>query len=302
MKNDVPALLGVVDQKVDEVDHMVSVITPVLNGVKYVERCIQSVLRQGYPRIEHVFADGGSIDGTLEMLSHYTSLYPDRIRYVSGPDKNAADGWNKGLEMARGEIFGWLGADDTYEPDAVQTVVKFFKSNPRAVFAFGDCNIIDDKNGKTVRFEAMGGNASEQLQKLLTGPNYIATTSAFYKREVVERVGIMDTRLNGNGCDLDYWIRVAKVYDLHRIGEVLSNFRLREDSTSGSKDALRRNSRDLYLISRRHGGSIFSNYGVVHFGSPLLRLCRPILGPLYPFVSDKIVYPLVRKARKLGGA
>ena len=79
---------------------LVSIITPVLNGIKYLETCIQSVLSQSYPYIEHIFIDGGSSDGSLDILTNYKAKYPDRIRFISEPDKGACDAWNKGLEMA----------------------------------------------------------------------------------------------------------------------------------------------------------------------------------------------------------
>ncbi len=102
---------------------LVSVITPVLNGVKYLEECIQSVLKQGYPNIEHILVDGASTDGTEEMLASYQAKYPDRIRFISEPDEGIGVAMNKGLWMAKGGIFGGLMADDFYEPEAVQAVV-----------------------------------------------------------------------------------------------------------------------------------------------------------------------------------
>jgi len=80
----------------------VSIITPVLNAIKYLEACIQSVLHQSYPHIEHIFVDGGLTDGTLEMLANYQAKYRDRITFISEPDKSAGEAWNKGFRIARG--------------------------------------------------------------------------------------------------------------------------------------------------------------------------------------------------------
>lgn len=268
---------------------LVSIITPVLNGIKYLEPCILSVLTQSYPYIEHILVDGGSTDGTLEMIKSYQDKHPDRIRYITGQDENAADAWNKGLSLARGYILGWLGSDDTCETDAIKIVTKFFRTNPDAYFVYGDYNIIDERKGRTTRYKASGGN----LEQLLNGPFDMSTTSAFYRREVITQIGLMDTRLNGIGCDLDYWIRVADVFKMYKIDEVLSNFRVHEDSTCGSKDAFQKYARVKYVISRRHGGHIWSNYGIVFFGSPLIRLLRPVMGPLYHFISHRLIYPLM---------
>ena len=124
---------------------LVSIITPVLNGAKYLEACIESVLSQSYPHIEHVFIDGISSDGTSDVLSNYRANYPVRIRFISEPDRGSNDAANRGIRIARGGIFGLLPSDDMYEPDAIQTVVKFFRANPDAYFVFGDCNYINEK-------------------------------------------------------------------------------------------------------------------------------------------------------------
>lgn len=290
MDNRASQCKGVDERKVviDNPPVSVSIITPVLNGIKYLEACIQSVLNQSYPYIEHVFVDGGSADGTLDMLTSYKARYPGRIRFISEPDKSAGEAWNKGLKMARGDIFGWLGADDTYEPDAVLTVVEFFSSNLGAFFVFGDANVIDERNGTIKRVKAKDFDLEEAINGYLD----IVTTSVFYRREVVEKVGLMDTR--ETGVERDYWIRAGKVFKLYRIEKVLSNFRLRKDSGSGRKEAFRIYSREGYIVSRRHGGGIFSIYGVRYFGTPIIELLQPVLGRYYPFIHLRLVYPFVR--------
>ena len=272
---------------------LVSIITPVLNGIKYLEACIESVLSQSYPYIEHIFVDGGSSDGTLDMLASYRARYPDRIRFISEPDKGACDAWNKGWRMAKGEIFGWLGSDDVYEPDAITTVVEFFRSNPDAYFVFGDRNFINEK-GEII------GNAKKKdfdLEEAINDACYIPTASAFYKREVIKKVGFMDTSMNA--CDLDYWIRAGKVFQIYRVEKLLSHFRIHKDSVSGSKGAFKMYAREDFIISRRHGGRIFSGYGIRYFGAGIIEWLRPILGPLYPFIYHRVVYPFVRWVRRI---
>jgi glycosyltransferase involved in cell wall biosynthesis len=231
---------------------LVSIITPVLNGVKYLEICIQSVLNQSYPNIEHIFIDGGSTDGTLDMLLSYQAKYPHRIRFVSEPDKSAGEAWNKGWGIAKGEIFGWLGADDVYEPDTIMTVVEFFGINPDAYFVFGDCNNIDEKG----RLISRSYSEDFDLEEAINDTCCIPCPSAFYKREVIEKVGLLDTR--ERGVELDYWIRVGKVFKIHRIGKTLSNFRIHEGGFTSSKEANKLYALEGFAINRRHGGSIFS--------------------------------------------
>lgn len=201
---------------------LVSIITPVFNSIKYLETSIKSVLNQSYTNIEHVFVDGCSTDGTLDVLKKYSSKYPGRIRFISEPDKGkgfawngAVAAWNKGWKIAEGDIFGWLGADDMLEPDAVMTVVEFFRVNPNAHFVFGACNVIDEKGD--VVYE--GGTKDFDLEHMINDGNPISSTSVFYRRKVIERIGFLDTSINS--ADYDYWIRVGKVFQIRRIDKTL---------------------------------------------------------------------------------
>ena len=258
---------------------LVSIITPVFNGVKYLEACIQSVLNQTYPYIEHVIVDGGSTDGTVEILSTYQAKSPDRIRFISEPDRGAGDAWNKGLRMARGEIFGWLGADDTYEPDAIHVVVEFFRSNPNAYFVFGSCNYINEKGNIIRRCQTKDFD----LEEIINYSNYVPCTSLFYKQEAVEKVGWLDTK----GNDLDFLIRAGKIFQIHRIEKVISNFRIHEGSaTTGSSKEMRRMwLREDCFVSRQHGGRFFSGYCRRYYRFVIIEQLRPILGTVYPLIQ-----------------
>lgn len=114
---------------------LVSMITPVLNADKYLESCINSVLNQNYNNIEHVFVDAGSKDMTLDILRKYRQDYPKRIRFASGKDKGACDAWNKGWEIAAGDILGWLGADDVLE-EGLSAWLLIFSIQSRCQFCF----------------------------------------------------------------------------------------------------------------------------------------------------------------------
>jgi len=239
---------------------LVSIITPVLNSIDYIEQCIRSVLSQDYPYIEHVFIDGGSTDGTLEVLMKYQKQYPEKIVVFSDSrlNKGAGEAWNVGWKIAKGDIFGWLGADDFYEPDAISTVVKFFQENPDAYFVFGDCNVINNK-GEISTYP----RKNYDLKTLINTKNFIPTPSAFYKREVIEKVGLMDTSVTGG--DWDYWVRVGKLFTLHYIPKTLSNFRVHHQSISGNKNALRMYIYDDFKISRRYGGRLFSLRALLYY-------------------------------------
>ena len=272
------------ENKVITGNPLVSIITTTFNSIKYLETCIQSVLNQGYPYIEHVFVDGGSSDGTLDMLASYQARYPERIRFISEPDRGSVDAWNKGWTIARGDIFGWLGSDDVFEPDAMATVVEFFKANPDAHFVFGGCNIINE-TGELIRKYQI---KDFDLEEVINDAHYIPCPSAFYRREVIEKVGFLDINLN----ELDYWIRVGKVFQIYRMDKVLSNFRVHPDSISYSKGADKMYARKSFIISRRHGGSLFSPRAiryyrlvVIYYRLAIINFLRPVLGPIYPVIG-----------------
>jgi len=259
---------------------LVSIVTMVLNGARYLEPCIKSVLAQTYPDIEHILVDGASTDGGVDLLKAYAGRYPDRIRFISEPDRGTGDAWNKGLGMARGEILGWIGADDTYEPCAVETVVNFFRANPNAQFVYGNINFIDAQGAVTGTFEAKDVVLDELINEYCAVP----TPAAFYKPAVFERVGGFDDL----GNDLDFFIRVAKAFRMHRIDKVLSNFRIHEGSqNSGNRMGVRLMwKREDALVSRRHGGRFLSGYRRRYYQLLLTQRLRRMLGPVYPVVKS----------------
>ncbi len=265
------------DNKGTSANPLVSIVTPILNSARYLEICIRSVLNQTYPRIEHVFIDGGSTDGTLEILASYSSQYPGRIRFISEPDKMVGEAWNKGLVMAKGDILGWLGADDTYEPDAIMTVVAFFRDNPEAYFIFGDCNMIDEKGNFIRKLKSKDFSLDEAINDAC----YISTPAAFYRRELIEKVGSFDTTIHG--CDLDYWIRAGRKFKLYRVEKLLANFRHHNKSTTGVKGADKMNALEGYTIMRRYGGKFFSPRMLYYlvYSNPVTAWMAPLLKPFW---------------------
>jgi len=270
---------------------LVSVITPVFNSIKYLEICIQSVLSQSYPYIEHVFVDGGSSDGTLDLLASYRARYPDRIRFISEPDKGHGDAWNKGWKMAGGDVFGWLGSDDAYEPDAVMMIVEFFRSNPDAYFVHGNCNVINESGEVIRKIQARDFDLKVALSDSIHG----ATPSMFYKREVIEKVGAVDPAIIAS--DFDFCVKAVKSFKIYRIEKVLSNFRMHKHSTSGLEGINRIYRREHFRIIRRHGGRILSFYSIRYFTLEVVDWLRPVLGPVYPFAYN--IYDGLRRRIKL---
>ena len=128
----------------------VSVITAVFNGAKTIQDCIKSVSGQIYPNIEHIIIDGGSTDGTLEVIKRYTEK---RVNIVSEPDNGIYDALNKGIRQASGEVIGLLYSDDFYAHDRVIEKVAdiFMKYNIDS--CYGDLQYVDKNNpDKVIRY------------------------------------------------------------------------------------------------------------------------------------------------------
>jgi glycosyltransferase involved in cell wall biosynthesis len=261
---------------------LISIITPILNRIKYLEPCIKSVLNQDYPYIEHVFVDGGSTDGTVEMLSNYKAKYPDQIALVieadSVPGSGCGEAWNKGLRMAKGNILGWLGSDDMLSgSDAIQTVVEFFTSNPDAYFVHGSCEYVNEK-GERLRIHKA---KNVTLDELVNYRNPIACPSAFYRRTVIETIGGVDDY----GNDYDLMIRIAKSFTIHHLEDVLSKFRVHRESDTGNLASNIRIMKKDYLVSRRHGGRILSRFGKRYFVFTAIK--RLGLLPVYSYLLQR---------------
>jgi glycosyltransferase involved in cell wall biosynthesis len=278
---------------------LVSIVTPLRNGIKYLETCIQSVLNQSYPHIEHVIVDGGSTDGSLDVLASYRARYPERIRFVSEPDNGVGEALNRGLKLAQGEILGWLDSDDLYEPSAVKAAVGFFRSHPDVYYVFGGCDIINEAGEVIGKVPIKDFN----FKKVVRGEHYISLSAAFYRREVIERVGDFNTIGNA----FDYWVRIAQQFQMYRLDETLCRWRLYRNSVGFSNDArkvgtIRQKVREDYLLCRQYGAGIFARRCRKYYLYVVLNKMR-----LFHFLNRNVRlglrrYRLVDRAmRALGG-
>lgn len=196
---------------------LVSVVTPSYNTAQYIESTLHSVAIQDYPNIEHIIYDGGSKDGTIEILERFP-----KVDWVSEPDNGQSDALNKGFKKAKGKYIGWLNSDDLYTEGAVKKAVEYLESHPEVAMIYTDLNIIDEKDdiyGFTKGMEF-------SLESLLEN-NPVKQPTLFMRREVIDILKGVDVNLHFV-MDRELWLRmVMKGFKIKYLpGWVNASFRL----------------------------------------------------------------------------
>lgn len=210
----------------------ISIVTPSFNQVQFIERTLRSVLDQeGDFDLEYCVLDGGSTDGTLDILRRFE----DRLTWTSGPDKGQTDAINKGLRAATGDIVGWVNSDDILMPGALAKVAAAFASNPQAEWVHGRCEIIDINDQPIRRWISRYKHfraRRHSFENLLT-ENYVSQMTAFWRRRAHDHVGYLDESLK-LAFDYEFWLRLAKRGDPVYVGDTIACFRWYETSKSGA--------------------------------------------------------------------
>lgn len=179
---------------------LVSIVTPSFNQAQFLEETIRSVLGQGYPNLEYIVVDGGSTDGSVDVIRRFE----DRISWwVSEPDSGQAEAINKGLQRAGGEYVAWLNSDDLYLPGAIQHAVDILGKNPDASMVYGDGILIDSAK------RILDWHCYPQLSALdLMCWDVLLQPAVFMRRSALEQAGYLDPRYH-LVLDHELWIRMA---------------------------------------------------------------------------------------------
>ena len=246
----------------------ISVITPSFNQAKYLEATIQSVLSQKGVELEYIIIDGGSTDGSLDIINRYSRQL---AYWVSEPDQGQTDAINKGFARATGDILAWLNSDDTYKPGALAEAVAYLAENPAVGLVYGDCDYIDREGRVIGRFPA----AQTDYRKLRQGYVHIPQQAAFFRGELWRQVGPLDPSFYF-AMDYDLWVRLAKTKPVKYLPRVWANFRLHSDAKTISADD--RCWPEMLRVHYREGGSplsiIVAKHWVRKAAAPLIRLRR----------------------------
>ena len=188
----------------------VSIVTPSFKQAVFLEDTIQSVLSQDYPNLEYIIIDGGSTDGSVEIIEKYA----DRLTYwVSEKDAGQADAINKGLERVTGDVVAWLNSDDIYLPGTIHAAVKALEANLDCGMVYGDVQSVDAKGQplNLTRYDDWG------LDDLLSF-KIIGQPAVFMRRSVLEKAGALDTHFHFL-LDHQLWVRMANLADMKYVPE-----------------------------------------------------------------------------------
>jgi len=201
----------------------VSIVTPVFNGAKWIDKCIQSVLNQDYPNIEHIIVDGGSTDGTLNICSRYPHLI-----IHSKKDRGQSHAINKGFALAQGDILGWLCADDEYYPGAVQAAVKGVIEGYDVLMG---CSRFIDARGIVIGDHPANKHDHYDHAMLLRFWKYtpISQPATFWTRKMWDTCGPAKENLFF-AMDYDLWLRMSQKTTFQRISTYMAKYRIHPEA------------------------------------------------------------------------
>lgn len=209
----------------------ITIITPSFNQARFIERTIRSVLDQDYPNLEYIVIDGGSRDGTVDILRKYEG----RLTWISERDKGQADAINKGINRSTGDIIAYLNSDDVYEKDALARVAGYFSVHPDAMWLTGKCRIIDERDREVRRPITAYKNLMLRhfSYSLLLVTNPVSQPATFWRREALREIGLFDEDQH-LVMDYDYWLRMGRKYPLAVLDAYLAGFRVYAASKTSS--------------------------------------------------------------------
>lgn len=228
----------------------ISIITVALNSAEYIEDCIKSVISQDYQDVEYIIIDGGSTDGTIDIIKRYE----DKIaKWISEPDKGIYDAMNKGITLALGDIVGFVHADDMLNDKFVisKIVDSFITQNADAIY--GDALIVNRNNINIINRKWIGGDFKKGGFKYGWAPPHL---SFYVKKDVYRKYGFFRTDLKIS-ADYEFMLRVLYMHNIkvHYLPIFIPRFRLGGTSTKDIYNILRSNY-ECYLAWKLNGISM----------------------------------------------
>jgi len=236
-----------------------SIVTPSYNQKRFLEETILSVISQRYPHLEYIVMDGGSTDGSVEILRKYER---DISYWTSGKDNGQSDAIRRGFSRARGEIFAYINSDDTYVPSALRRVGEFFEANPGIDLVYGNMDFVAGDGARLfTAFPVL------DLRILLYENRFIPQQAMFWRRTLYERSEGVDPGFRF-AMDFDLTLQFLKAgASIAKMHDILANFRVHGDAKSSTiRDVMEAEIREA--ISR-HYPEVLSESGWNRFAKKL---------------------------------
>jgi hypothetical protein len=268
----------------------VTLVTPSLNQARFLEASLRSVLLQGYPALEYLVMDGGSSDGSPEIIRRYA---PFLSGWSSEPDRGQAHAINKGLARASGRIVGWLNSDDRLLPGALFAVARFAAANPGAVAWVGACRSVTS-SGRLVYVQRPRGLTRDGLADW-GGAGQISQPACFFSREAAARVGFLDERLHF--ClDVDFWLRLAGQGPFAATEEPWAEETLHAAAKTSAERG--RSLAELHLVQIRHGYEAIAMVQLGHELQEYETLRRGTLVERAKLHASLVLQPILWRLRR----
>jgi glycosyltransferase involved in cell wall biosynthesis len=209
----------------------ITVVTPSLNQATFLPRTLDSVLGQrGAFELDYRVQDGGSRDGSIEVLERYA----DRLQFKVEPDRGQADAVNRAFRHADGDVVGWVNSDDLLLPGALDRVASVFRERSETVWVHGRCEIIDEQNRPIRPWLSAYKDwrcRRYSYQKLLL-ENFVSQMTVFWRRDAIDATPLDETL--HYALDYDLWLRLGKRSDPVFIDAPQAAFRWYDTSKSGA--------------------------------------------------------------------
>jgi glycosyltransferase involved in cell wall biosynthesis len=219
------------------------VVTPSYNQAAYLEETLRSVLLQGCPNLEYRVMDGGSQDGSADLVRRYA---PWLAGWVSERDAGQAAAINRGLRQATGEVLAWLNSDDAYLPGTVATVMRVFAARPEVDVVYGSAVFVNEAG------EHLGTYAGRPLARGVRRMQYwrgwpLPQPTAFFRRRLLEAYGLLNEAFH-YAVDYEWFVRLSEKATFVCLDDTLATYRLHTHSKTGQWDT---NKRRFYAECRQ---------------------------------------------------
>ena len=223
----------------------ISVVTPCFNSVATIRDTIESVRTQDYPHIEHIVMDGGSTDGTVDLLKEYPHLIWESVK-----DDGHYHAMNKGIERATGEVVAVLNADDCYRPGVLRKIGEAFAAHPDWDGLFGDVVFVDGNGREIYRRE----EAVFDYDVLRFGVGYVIHPTLFVKKAIYTQLGAFRYKELKNCADFDLVLRLGRAgCRIGHLPELLVDYRWHAQGQSADSRIQLNMLRESTMIQKEHG-------------------------------------------------